>query len=427
MADEREDAPEPDDKVANRDHIQTGGRESNAAQPLNAAEDHGGPERYPSTDRTDSVGGERRSFDPAADAPKARQGAGDGACPARAPTVSPGPAAIPPKASGSGGASSGGPSSLWSAPVIRRAGVGEGIEVWRGSVATWECDAMGHLNVGFYAVKCMEALVGLTAELGMPQAFNPHAGSTVMVRELHVRFLKEARADAPLYIEAGVLGIGEEDASLLLLMKHASGELAASFHIRLVHATAREGRTFPWPQRVRQRAAALAIEVPPKAAPRSLALGSLESAASGARAELLGVQRIAMGVIGPAECDAFGRMRTEIFMGRVSSGIPHLFEGERPGATPTGRRVGGVALEYRMLHFDWPRVGDRFELRSGTIGGDARVRRLVHWFLDPNTGKAWGAAEAVAASFDLDARRILTLSDEEVAAWNGRAVAGLTI
>ena len=210
-------------------------------------------------------------------------------------------------------------------------------------------------------------------------------------------------------------------------MKHASGALAASFHVHLVHATAREARAFPWPPSVRQRVTALGVAVPPKAAPRSLALGSFESAASGARAELLGVQRIAMGTIGPAECDAFGRMRTEIFMARVSSGISHLFQGERPGATPTGRGVGGVALEYRMLHFDWPRAGDRFELRSGTTGGDARVRRLVHWFLDPRTGKAWGAAEAVAASFDLDARRIVTLSNEEVAAWNARAVPGLTI
>ena len=24
------------------------------------------------------------------------------------------------------------------------------VEVWRGGVASWECDQMGHLNVGFY-------------------------------------------------------------------------------------------------------------------------------------------------------------------------------------------------------------------------------------------------------------------------------------
>jgi hypothetical protein len=77
MADEREGAQQPEQDVASKDRIQTGGREANAAQPLNAAEDHGGAERYPSVDQTDAVSGEGRSFDPSADAPTPRQGAGD--------------------------------------------------------------------------------------------------------------------------------------------------------------------------------------------------------------------------------------------------------------------------------------------------------------------------------------------------------------
>ena len=76
--------------VANEDSIQTGGREGNAAQSLNAADDNGGAERYPSvrqddsverTGRTEAVTGESRSFDPSADAPTPRQGAGDSSIP----------------------------------------------------------------------------------------------------------------------------------------------------------------------------------------------------------------------------------------------------------------------------------------------------------------------------------------------------------
>ena len=77
MADEREGARQPKPDAASKDKIQSGGREANAAQPLNAAEPTGGPERYPSVDQTDAVVGERRSFDPSADAPTPRQGAGD--------------------------------------------------------------------------------------------------------------------------------------------------------------------------------------------------------------------------------------------------------------------------------------------------------------------------------------------------------------
>jgi hypothetical protein len=80
MADEREGAGGPRRNPANRKRTQSGGREANAPQPLNAAEDNEGPERYPAVDRTDAVepagrarrpAGEPRSFEAAADAPSA--------------------------------------------------------------------------------------------------------------------------------------------------------------------------------------------------------------------------------------------------------------------------------------------------------------------------------------------------------------------
>lgn len=47
------------------DKLQTPGRKANAAQPLDAAKDQGGVERYPAVRRDDGVTGEKRSFDPA--------------------------------------------------------------------------------------------------------------------------------------------------------------------------------------------------------------------------------------------------------------------------------------------------------------------------------------------------------------------------
>ena len=131
---------------------------------------------------------------------------------------------------------------------------------------------MGHLNVGFYVAKSMEGLVGLAAELGMPQAFAPHAEATLVVREQHIRFIKEARPGAPLHMTGGVLDVGEDEARLLLLLHHRDGALAASFQTVVAHATARTGVPFPWPERVRARARALAVAVPDKAAPKSVGL-----------------------------------------------------------------------------------------------------------------------------------------------------------
>lgn len=301
------------------------------------------------------------------------------------------------------------------------------VEVWRGSVAMWECDAMGHLNVGFYVVKAMEGLAGLAAELGMPRAFAPDAGATLMVREQHIRFLREARPNAPLVMTGGVVGIGETDARLLLLLYHRSGELAASFQTLVTHVTAREGRPFPWPARVLARAEALRVEVPPQAAARSLGLQPVNSQASLARADALGLGRTALGAIRAEDCDVFGRMRTEQMMARISEAIPHFFKGGRPGSEGLGARAGGAALEYRLIHLDWPRAGDRVELRSGASGGDARFRKVTHWLLDPDSGRPWGVAEAITASFDLESRKIITLSDKALAEAEAEVIDGLTL
>lgn len=301
------------------------------------------------------------------------------------------------------------------------------VEVWRGGVATWECDAMGHLNVRFYVARAMEALVVLAGELGMPQAFSPHAESTLVVREQYIRFLREARPEAPLHMTGGVVEMGENDARLLLLMRHQSGELAASFQTVAAHATAREANAFPWPDRIRARAEALRVQVPPQAAPRSIRLEPVETQASLARAAELGLKRTGLGAVRGADCDVFGRMRTEMLMARISDGIPHFLDAGRPGRAEGGGKVGGAALEYRLVHHAWPRAGDRVELYSGLAGGEARFRRVVHWLLDPETGRPWGGAEAIAASFDLAARRIIALSEEELAGVNASAVPGLSL
>lgn len=301
------------------------------------------------------------------------------------------------------------------------------MEVWRGSVATWECDAMGHLNVGFYVARSMEGLIGLAAELGMPHAFSPDALSTLVVREQHIRFIKEARPGAALHMTGGVVEWGETDARLVLLLRHRTGEVAAVFQTLVSHATAHEVRAFPWPERMSARAQALTMEVPAEARPRSIGLDPVESRASLERALELGLKRTALGAVRPADCDAFGRMRTELMMARISDGIPHFFDGTRPGAQENGARTGGAALEYRLIHLAWPRAGDRVELRSGSGGGDARFRKLIHWLLDPATGRPWGVAEAIAVSFDLETRKLITLTEAALAQANAEAVPGLTL
>ncbi|WP_168075746.1 thioesterase family protein [Caulobacter sp. SSI4214] len=307
-----------------------------------------------------------------------------------------------------------------------------GVEIWRGGVNTWDCDEMGHMNVRHYVGRAMEGLVGLAAELGMPHAFSPFANATLLVKEHHIRFLREAHAGAPLYMLGGVIEMGECDAKVLQLLVHpASGELAATFQTTVVHATPREGQVFPWPTIARERAEALRVEVPEKARARSLDLSPFASTASLARAEALGLTRIGLGGLLPSDCDVFGRMRAEQFIGRVSDGIGAFIHPFRDTivahADPKPARFGGAVLEYRIAYLAWPRVGDRVDIRSGLLGADARTMRMVHWMLDPATGEPWGTSQAVAVTFDLDARKVVPVTDAAQAALAARAVADLAL
>ena len=307
-----------------------------------------------------------------------------------------------------------------------------GTEIWRGGVNTWECDEMGHMNVRFYVARAAEGLVGMAAALGLPHAFTAHAESTLVIREQHIRFLREAHAGAALHMTGGVVDIGEDEARLVQLLWHSeSGALAASFQTVVAHVTPRDARPFPWSARTRELAEGLKVAVPDQAAARSVSLEPARSVASLALADELDLIRIASGAVSPQDCDIFGRMRAEQFIGRVSDGIPRLVRGFRETVTNDAeekpKRVGGAVLEYRLIHLDWPRAGQRLEIRSGLKSADTRTKTMVHWMIDPDTGKAWGTSEAVAITFDLDARKIVPISDAAREHLMKQATAGLAL
>ena len=291
---------------------------------------------------------------------------------------------------------------------------------------------MGHLNVRFYVARAMEGLVGLACALGLPWAFRPHSPATLIVRDHHIRFLREARSRAPLHMVAGVIEVDETEARFLQLLVHSNtGELAASFQTRVAHVTSRDERPFPWSTATRGLAESLLIDIPDRARPRSLGLAPSAGGATLGEAERMGLIRLGGGAIGAADCDVFGRMRPEIFIGRVSDGVPALGAALRAGddlsLAERASGVGGAVLEYRVAYEAWPRAGDRFDIRSGLAAAGDRTQNLVHWMLDPQTGRAWGTAEAVAISLDLEARKIIPISPEDQVRLQGRIVPGLAL
>jgi acyl-CoA thioester hydrolase len=268
----------------------------------------------------------------------------------------------------------------------------------------------------------------VAAALGLPGAFRAQAQATLMVRDHHIRFLREARAGAPLITRAGVISMDACEVRLLQLLYHAeSGELAASFQTVAAHVTSREERPFPWPTRTRELAEDLVMEVPERAAPRSLTLDPPSGTASLAESDRLGLIPLAAGAFGAQDCDAFGRVHPEHIIGRVADGVPNLGAALAGRTAPRPATLGGAVLEYRLAYAAWPRAGDRFVVKSGLVGFDDRAQRLAHWVIDPDTGAPWATSEAVAISLDLEARRIVPLTAEAKARLAERVIPGLSL
>jgi len=74
-------------------------------------------------------------------------------------------------------------------------------ETYRGDVEAWECDAFGHMNIGFYAERFGDAAASLLARIAPGRAWR-----TV---SLFVRYSTELRAGESISIDSGILGTGK--------------------------------------------------------------------------------------------------------------------------------------------------------------------------------------------------------------------------
>lgn len=288
---------------------------------------------------------------------------------------------------------------------------------------------MAHLNVRFYIARAMEGLQSFGEVLGGLAGVGPRAA--FQVREQHIRFIREARVGTPLYMTAAVLGLEEGGLRVLQILYHSlSDEICATFVSLVAFVLSETGEQMPWPQSIVRRTNDLIVAMPPEAAPKGIVGGAAVSIATLKKADELGVSVIGRGVIMAAECNQFGRMRPEVVIGRISAGLNHLVLPIRqtmeklmnlPG------RVGGAALEYRILYFRFPLIGTPVELRSGLSAVTPKWIRMNHWLIDSRTGQAFASAENISANLDLKERKSIALDGELLSALQVRRTLGMAL
>lgn len=301
-------------------------------------------------------------------------------------------------------------------------------ELYRSSVQTWETDGMGHMNVQFYSEKATNALAALSLHLGHGRNEIQRTGARLVAEDHHIRFLREQRPGAPIYIRGGVV---EADANRLTcyfeMLNTVSGDVAATF---FAHASLRSDtdRTqVPISDVMIAKATTVKVEVPPHGSPRGLELTPPRSAPSLDDAEEMGLLTTFKGEVMRDWCVTGGFLATRRFMGIVSDSIPNLLAQTRGDDRSKDSTTGGAALEYRFVYRDAPQVGDILTLRSGLKEVTDKTYTWAHWLFDMETGQCVATAEAVAIALDLVARKAIPIPPDMKAGLEKFVVPGLGV
>ncbi|WP_300380147.1 thioesterase family protein [Henriciella sp.] len=286
------------------------------------------------------------------------------------------------------------------------------IDLWKGSANTWDCDEMGHMNVRVYLEKAFEGLGMLAGRSHLSHIYRENAPSTLIPREQHIRFIREVHPGRPLSMTGCVLETDDTTATVYQQLTHGDGTVAAAFRTRLEHVDARTLKPFSWSDRTRAALESFRDTPPAQTAPRGLDVEKTplpDEDISKEIADAQGVSVIGQGMVPPQHCDLFGRMAPSWFIGRVSDSVPNLLYDWRTRVANSvpGRKMGAAVLENRIIYRRWPRAGDLFQVRTALAKAEEKTHSLVHWVLDPLTGRPWITAEVVAVTFDMNERKVI--------------------
>lgn len=289
------------------------------------------------------------------------------------------------------------------------------IECGRNSVQTWDCDQMGHMNVQFYVQRAEDAVAHLALHLGLGPSVAREANARLIPVQHHMRFHRELRPGAPYWLRAAPIFLPQNQIVITIELLATADDAVAYACTGLYQWVDIDSRAvLDMPERARDKAKALIQPMPPTALERGIAIHTPpRNSASLDDAKALGLIPALLSEVLAEHCDASGHLRVRDYMGRVSDAIPNLLVRTtgRDRSTETDKRIGGAALEYRMVYRKPARAGDLLGVRSGVKSIGPKTYNWVHWVVNEQTGEALATAEAVAVAMDLDARKAIPIPD----------------
>lgn len=272
-------------------------------------------------------------------------------------------------------------------------------ETYRGSVAAWECDQYGHMNVQFYTARISDAAASVMLAAGFGQdAFKVRKLGIAAVNA-ETRFVAELHAGDPIRMESGVtLAEGKKikfhhrvyNAETGVLSMQAD-VLALCFDLEARKAVALPADLEEGFRRVWVDAAAPAgqVAVPPTED---------------------GFLPTGRAPVQPWECDLYRHMNVQFYLARFAEAEKQVLLAL--GYGPKRRREDKVTVRPVRHHIQFRREnheGAVLRLRTGIRKVEADQLHLCHELYEDETGTLSAVCEAVVVLDQLDTRGALAL------------------
>ncbi|MEP1229209.1 MAG: thioesterase family protein [Litorimonas sp.] len=295
------------------------------------------------------------------------------------------------------------------------------ILTWAGECCAWECDELGHLNMRHYVNKFSQARQFIFIKLGLVNAFKPHAQSSVRVKNLHIKYLGEARPGDPLKIMSAVLSVQDQTITLCHIMYHTDDRIAATQVETIEHIYLRNYKTFAWPKRLLKNAISVSASCPDSppqpAMSRNIDIQTPHIGHNSSTFDTLGLAPLGAGVFTAAEMNAAGFATPEAVFGRSTStagwfshGWPELFD----ASYQAGHGSAAVLEIYIVFHKD-PCQGDAYEYRSAILAANSYTRTFLHNFNDAVTGECLSSSVVNGCLFNLKDRKLTKANEAQLA------------
>ena len=272
---------------------------------------------------------------------------------------------------------------------------------YRGSVNRWECDENDHLNVRFCEEKLWQTLVGGLLELDLISATEVD-DLLARITCQHLRFQQESRIATPIsgFVSLLSTAVSKEFNVLAQLRHSVSGEPLCSALVAISGLAHGE--------------ATISEDEITHALPRGIDADSPYHVLNLVSALEKGFVVTGRGVIQPNECTNSGCLLPYNYMARTSDSMPNLWS-HLAGDERVTDAEGGAVVEFRRHYHQPLREHQTLVVVSGLLDAQGKIQRFGHLLFDARTQQCYASAQAVAVRMDLQARKAIALSEEDLA------------